>query len=163
MAHDVTLKDKLRQLYCFERMGLERAADLCQISYASAKRWKSEAKQNGDNWDKVRAAHTIAGGEIEDVARQLLTDLVLQFKATMDALNHEPLEAKERVALLTSLADSYHKAIAANKKLLPETSKLAIALLVLERLADYLKLKKPDLLQPFIEILAPFGETLKDL
>nr|DAM87261.1 MAG TPA: Protein of unknown function (DUF1804) [Caudoviricetes sp.] len=103
----------------------------------------------------------MAGGSLEDIARQLLTDLVLQFKATMDELGNVKIDAAERVALLTSLSDSYNKAISANRKLLPETSRLATALEVINRLADYLKRKRPELLGAFLEVLEDFGVELE--
>ena len=103
----------------------------------------------------------MAGKDLEDIARQLLTDLVLQFTATMDALAREDIPASERVTLLTSLSDSYNKAISANKKLLPETSRLAVALEVLEKLADGLKTKRPESLGAFLDELEPFGAQLE--
>nr|DAK07206.1 MAG TPA: Protein of unknown function (DUF1804) [Caudoviricetes sp.] len=161
MAHDQATKDKLRRLYVFERLSLEIAAGQCGVSFATARRWKDKAETAGDNWEKLRAAHTMAGKDLEDIARQLLTDLVLQFKATMDALAREDIPASERVTLLTSLSDSYNKAISANKKLLPETSRLAVALEVLEKLADWLKTKRPELLGAFLDELEPFGAMLE--
>lgn len=161
MAHDQATKDKLRRLYVFERLSLEIAAGQCGVSFATARRWKDKAETAGDNWEKLRAAHTMVGKDLEDIARQLLTDLVLQFKATMDALSREDIPASERVTLLTSLSDSYNKAISANKKLLPETSRLAVALEVLEKLADWLKTKRPELLGAFLDELEPFGAMLE--
>lgn len=161
MAHDQATKDKLRRLYVFERLSLEIAAGQCGVSFATARRWKDKAETAGDNWEKLRAAHTMAGKDLEDIARQLLTDLVLQFKATMDALSREDIPASERVTLLTSLSDSYNKAISANKKLLPETSRLAVALEVLEKLADWLKTKRPELLGALLDELNPFGAMLE--
>lgn len=161
MAHDVNTKTELRRLYLFERLSLEVAAAQVGVSLPTARRWKQQAQEFGDDWDKLRAAHTLAGTDLEDVARQLLTDLVLQFKATMEALQVAEIGAAERVQLLTSLSDSYNKAISANKKLMPETSKLAVALQVVEMLAAYLKQHKPDLLMDFMQILEPFGKTLE--
>ena len=161
MAHDQATKDKLRRLYVFERLSLEVAAGQCGVSFATARRWKDKAETAGDNWEKLRAAHTMAGTDLEDIARQLLTDLVLQFKATMDALAREDIPASERVTLLTSLSASYSKAFSAIKKLLPETSRLAVALEVLEKLADWLKTKRPELLGAFLDELEPFGAQLE--
>ena len=161
MAHDQATKDKLRRLYVFERLSLEIAAGQCGVSFATARRWKDKAETAGDNWEKLRTAHTMAGKDLEDIARQLLTDLVLQFKATMEALSREDIPASERVTLLTSLSDSYNKAISANKKLLPETSRLAVALEVLEKLADWLKTKRTELLGAFLDELEPFGALLE--
>ena len=71
------------------------------------------------------------------------------------------MKTSRRVTLLTSLSDSYNKAISANKKLLPETSRLAVALEVLEKLADWLKTKRPELLGAFLDELEPFGAQLE--
>ena len=162
MAHSQETKQKLRQLYVFDHVALEAAAVQCRVSYNTARRWKSEAADYGDDWDKLRAAHTIAGGELEEIARQLLTDLVLQFKATMDQLQADAeLDAKTQVELLTSLSDSYNKAISANKRLLPETSQLAVALEVLQRLAEYIRKHRPALLVEFMDVLEPFGAALE--
>lgn len=164
MAHDKSKKDEIRRLYVFEQLSLANCAILMAVSYQTAQRWKRQAKKAGDDWDRVKSAHTMAGGELEDIARQILTDFVLQFKATMEMVKHDDIDAKTRVELLTSLSDSYNKAISANRKLMPETSKLAIALQVLEKLANFIKETKPDLLMAFMEVLQPFGERLeKDL
>ncbi len=117
MAHSQETKDQLRHRYVFERLPLEKAAGLSGVSVPTARRWKQQAQDFGDDWGKLRSAHTLAGTDLEEVARTLLTDLVLQFKATMDALAADgKMDAKTRVELLTSLSDSYNKAISANLK-----------------------------------------------
>lgn len=136
MAHAQATKDKLRRLYVFERLSLEVAAGQCGVSFATARRWKDKAEAEGDNWEKLRAAHTMAGTELEDIP------------------------ASERVTLLTSLSDSYNKAISANKKLLPETSRLAVAMEVLEKFAAWIKVKRPELLGAFLDELILFGKKL---
>lgn len=162
MAYTQSTKDELRRAYVFQRLSLDKAASISGVSYATAQRWKRQAAAGGDDWDKVKAAHTLAGGELEDIGRQLLTDLVLQFKATMELVKLDSdIDAKTRVELLTSLSDSYNKAISANRKLLPETSKLAVALTVLEQLAAYIGKQRPELLGHFLEILEPFGQMIE--
>lgn len=161
MAYNKQDKDKLRRAYVFDKLSLDKAAKTLGISYPTAQRWKRDAIKTGDDWDKVQAAHTLAGGDVEAVARQLLTDFVVQFKTTMDLLKDDTeLDAKTRVELLTSLSDSYNKAICANKKLMPVTDKLAIAMQVVSEFGDYIKAHKPDLLAEFAAVLEPFGERL---
>ncbi len=161
MAHAKDKINEVRKRYVFDGMSLATCATVAGISYATAQRWKNTAKDNGDDWDKVRAAHTIAGSDLEDIGRQILTDFVVQYKATMDLIHDEHLPAAKRVELLTGLADSYTKAIAANKKIMPETNKLAVALQVLEQFAEYIKKYKPDVLPVFMEVLERFGELLE--
>ena len=155
-------KDNLRRSYVFDGMPLDKCANLHGVSYPTAQRWRREAKELGDDWDKVKSAHSLAGGELEEVARQILTDFVIQFKTTMELVkNSADLDAKTRVELLTSLSDSYNKAISANRKLMPETSKLAVALSVIERLAEFIKDNKPELLESYLGVLEPFGQLIE--
>lgn len=162
MAHSQATKDELRKKYIFDGLSLAMSAVMTKVSYPTAQRWKNVARDAGDDWDKVKIAHSMAGGDLEDVARQILTDFIIQFKSAMDSLKQaDDIDPKTRVELLTSLADSYNKAIGANKKLLPETSKLAVALEVLEKLAGYLREHKPELLADFMDVLDPFGQLLE--
>lgn len=162
MAHSQSTKDDLRKKYIFDGLSLAMAAVMTEVSYPTAQRWKNIAKDAGDDWDKVKIAHSMAGGDLEDMSRQILTDFIIQFKSAMDALKADvDLKPSTRVELLTSLADSYNKAIGANRKMLPETSKLAVALEVLEKLAAHLREHKPELLPEFMDVLEPFGRILE--
>lgn len=161
MAHDTDKKSQVRKSYVFDGLSLASCAMLADVSYSTAQRWKNVAKDNGDDWDKLKAANTLAGSDLEDIGRQILTDFIVQFKTTMDKIREdETLTSTARVELLTSLADSYNKAIAANKKIMPETNKLAVALQVVEMLSKYIAEHKPELLMPFMEVLEPFGDLL---
>lgn len=162
MAHPQATKDELRKKYIFDGLSLAMAAVMCEVSYPTAQRWKNQSADAGDDWDKVKVAHSMAGGgDLEDVSRQILTEFIIQFKATMESIKTtDNIGPAQRVEMLTSLADAYNKTVASSRKLLPETSKLAIALQVMELLAAYLKEHKPELLLDFMDILEPFGATL---
>lgn len=161
MAYPKEDRDKVRRAYIFDRIPLDKCETLFGISYATLQRWKKEAKAIGDDWDKVRAAQTLAGSEIEDVARQLLTDLVIIFKSTTELIKEDVgLSSTDKAELLASLADSYNKAIGANRKLMPVADKLAIAMTVMEMLGKYIQTTKPEAMPIFVEILVPFGEVL---
>ena len=161
MAHSQATKDELRRKYVIERLSLKVAAKQTGVSYPTAQRWKNNAESIGDNWDKVKVAAVMAGGDPEGLSREILTGFIIQFKSTMDAIKDDrDVSAMDRVEMLTSLADAYNKTIASSRKILPETSKLAIALQVLELLADYLQEHKPELLPDFMALLEPFGQTL---
>ncbi len=162
MAHNQETRDAVRRSYIFDRLSLEKAAGIHNVAYQTARSWKRKAREAGDDWDKVRLAHTMAGGELEDIARQLLTDLIIQFQATIDIVKNDvEIKAMQRVELLTSLSDSYNKSISASKKLVPETSKLATALEVLNMLSDYIKTHNPQQLVVFVEILEGFAGQLE--
>lgn len=161
MAHPQEIRDKVRRAYVFDRLSLEVAAMSAGVSFASASRWKRESKAGGDDWDKAQAAQLIAGGDIEDIARQMLAGLVTQYQATMQAIGIDTSMAPaDKVQALASLADAYNKTIAASKRLLPETSELATAMGVLQKFAQFIRDKYPQHLGAFAEVLEPFGQEV---
>lgn len=160
MAYSKDDKDKVRRAYIFDKLSLDKCVEVYGISHPTVQRWKKDALASGDDWDKIRAAQTLAGGEMEDTARELLTDLIIIFKNTTDSVKSDEIDSVTKVKLLASLADSYNKAVSANRKLMPVTDKLAIAMTVMEMLGKYIQDTKPDAMPIFIEILVPFGEVL---
>lgn len=161
MAFDDKTKALLRRFYVFEQLSLDHAAEKADVSFNTARRWKKQALENGDNWDKAREAHIMAGGEMEDISKGLLTGFIVQYRATMDEIKQNPeLTAVEKVKLLTALADSFTKMTAASKRLLPEISELAIAMKTVELFGSHIQQHKPQLLGDFVELLDSFGETL---
>ena len=161
MAHSQATKDDLRKKYIFDGLSLTMAAVVVEVSYPTAQRWKNQAEEAGDSWDQVKVAHSMAGGDLEDMSRQILTDFIIQFKGTMEAIKQDDkMPPIVRVELLTSLADSFNKAVAANSRMLPKTSELAVAFKVLGLLSKYIQEHKPDLLPEFVAVLEPFGEAI---
>lgn len=164
MAHPKETREAIRRAYIFDQMALELAALKCNVPTATARRWKRDAEDAGDDWDKLRAAQTLAGGSMEELARQMLAGFLLQYQSAMEALNandqENPLSAIKRVEMLASLADSYNKTVAASKRVLPETSELATAMSVVQMLATFIRDKYPKHAQAFVEVLEPFGQEL---
>ncbi|MGC8341836.1 DUF1804 family protein [Pantoea stewartii] len=162
MAHPQEIRDKLRRAYIFGQMSLELASAQSGVAFATARRWKKEAQDAGDDWDKLRAAHVMAGGGLEDIGRAVLISLVTQYQTTLELLTTDAsMKPKERVELLASLADAFNKATAASRKILPETSQLAVALDVLQRLSTFVAESHPKHLAAFVEILEPFGSEIE--
>lgn len=160
MAHPKDTRERLRQLYISGQQTLETAAIVCQVPQATARSWKRKAAETGDDWDKMRAAYTLAGGSIEELSRAMLAGFLSQYNHTMTLLqdsNVEDLPPSERAKLLASLADAFAKTVAANKRVMPETSQLATALQVLDALAAFVQEKHPKHLAAFVEVLEPFG------
>ncbi|MGL5627928.1 MAG: DUF1804 family protein [Plesiomonas shigelloides] len=162
MAHPQETRDKLRRAYIFGQMSLEIASAQSGVAFVTARRWKKEAQDTGDDWDKLRAAHVMAGGGLEDIGRAVLTSLVTQYQTTLEQLTTDSqLSPKERVELLASLADAFNKATSASKKILPETNKLAVAMEVLQKLSEFIAEQHPQHLTAFVEVLEPFGQELE--
>ena len=162
MAHPKETREKVRRLYVFDGQPLEMAAVMASVAIGTARRWKDADKQMGDDWDKVRAAHTIAGGGLEELSRSILTGFLVQYQATMEKINaDEELPAMAKVEMLTSLADAFTKTTAASRKVLPETSQLATAIEVLNMFGEFVQQKYPKHLQAFVEMLEPFGAEIE--
>lgn len=160
MAHDGEVRRKVRAGYVFDQLGLEIAAVKEGVPVATARRWKREAGAAGDDWDKARSAQMIAGGGIEDVVRQTLAVVVQQVQATVEAIQRSDMAPAEKVQALASLADAYNKLMAASRRLIPETDKLATAMDVVKRLGEFVRSRHPRHVAAFGEILEPFADDL---
>ena len=158
MAHGSEKVAAVRAAYVHERLPLEIAAARVGVAPGTATRWKRKAREAGEDWDKLRAACLLAGDGVEAVARQMLADYVVQHKTLMDAISTDGnLSAALKVGMLSSLADSFNKTVAASKRVLPETSELATALSVLDKLGVYIRDHYPQHGPAFLEVLEPFG------
>lgn len=160
MAHGDDIRRAVRGDYVFKQLGLEVAAVAHDVPAATARRWKREALQAGDDWDKARSAQMIAGGGIEDVVRQTLAVVVQQVQATVEAIQAGDMAPADKVQALASLADAYNKLMAASRRLMPETDKLATAMDVVKRLGEFVRTRQPRHAAAFAEILEPFADEL---
>ncbi|MFZ6687519.1 DUF1804 family protein [Undibacterium sp. SXout11W] len=161
MAHPQETRDKVRRAYVFDRLSLEVASMKCGVSYGTASRWKTQSAEKGDDWDKAQSAQLMAGGCIEDIGRLMLSGLVTQYQASMEELTRDTkIAPAAKVQLLASLADAFNKTISASKKILPETSELATAIDVVQKLAEFIRNHYPQHATAFTELLEPFGEEL---
>lgn len=161
MAHSDDTRRAVRAAFVFDQLGLEVAAVKEGVPSATARRWKSDAKKAGDDWDKARSAQMIAGGGIEDVVRQTLAVMVQQTQATAEAIQvAENMEPIVKVQALASLADSHTKMAAVLKRMMPETDRLAVALDVVRRLLEFTKARYPGHAAGLAEMLEAFGEEL---
>ncbi|ARA69031.1 DUF1804 family protein [Pasteurella multocida] len=153
MAFDEKTRALVRRYYVFEFLSLEQSASKAGVSFNTARRWKKEAEKKGDDWDKVRDVQVMAGNELTDITKGLLSGFIIQYRATMDEIQNSNLNAQDKVDRLSSLADSFAKMTAASKRILPEISAIATAMKTIELFANLIKTKKPHLLPDFIELL----------
>lgn len=161
MAHSDDTRRAVRSAFIFEQLGLEVAALKHGVPTGTARRWIREAKAAGDDWEKARSAQLIAGGGIEDVVRQTLAVVVQQVQATVDTIQTATdMAPGDKVQALASLADAYNKLMAASRRMMPETDKLAVAMDVLKRFGEHIAKRKPGLAHEFVEQIEEFASTL---
>lgn len=150
----------VRRYYVFERFTLEQSAQKAGVSFNTARRWKQEAEKQGDDWDKVRDAQLLASGEVKELSQSLLTGFVIQYRTTIEELQNDTLSSKEKVMLLSALADSFTKMTAASKRILPDVAELDVAMRTVKLLGEYLQSQRPQLLVDFLDVLEGFGDVL---
>ncbi|HDR1020961.1 TPA: DUF1804 family protein [Pasteurella multocida] len=160
MAFDEKTRAFVRRYYVFDFLSLEQSASKAGVSFNTARRWKKEAEKKGDDWDKARDVQVMAGDELADISKGLLSGFLMQYRATMDELQNSDLNVGEKVDRLSSLADSFTKMTAASKRILPEVSEIATALKTVKLLGSYIQENKPQLLGEFLDLLEGFGERL---
>lgn len=163
MAWGQDVKDKVRSGYVFDQLTLDMVALKYSVPYDTVRRWKMQAAKAGDDWEKVRVAHTLAGDGLESMARSVLISLVVKCQSTLELINQNPdIAPKESVELLASLSDSLSKAVAASKKILPETDRLATALEVVQKMGEFISQKRPALYIEFVDVLEQFAKVLEN-
>ncbi len=164
MAHDDKTRREARKLFVFQRQSLPTIAITLTVSEATLRRWKADAKARGDDWDVGRAANTIAGEGMEMLVATVIEDFVVLYQATIEAVKGDPnIAPADRVKMMASLADAFHKTIAASGRVSPKISELGVAMDVLKRLADFTRQHHPDRAGLLLEVLEPFGTHLSEV
>lgn len=108
-------------------LGLEIAAAKVGIGTATARRWKADAKDSGDDWDKFQSASLIvAGGGFDQAMGRVAAAVILRSEAIMERLEDPEIDPIDAAKAIASLADSLGKAKAAMRALMPQTDQLAI-------------------------------------
>ena len=154
MAHPKATREKLRGLY-INGQSLETAATLCNVAFGTARRWREAAK--GDDWDKLRAAHTLAGGDVETVARGMIAGQIMQYKSVMKELQcAQDISPLDKAKALASLAASFNKSMAANRRLLPEVHEAAVAIKTVDLLSQHIQQYFPQLNNDFLNVFESF-------
>ncbi|KAF1366478.1 DUF1804 family protein [Yokenella regensburgei] len=169
MAHPKTVRDAVRRDYIAQGIPPEVLGPMHGVSVASVIRWRREARDNGDDWDKQRAARRLSSGVPEDITRDLLMAFIEHHQYAMDQLRkaregadgQTALSADDYVSLLAKLQDGFNKMIAASKRILPETDRLIVAAGVVEDFAAFLSEKHPALMAGFLDVLPEFQQIVE--
>ena len=162
MSND-DLKRKARSDYVFRRMMQSTIAAAYGISEATVGRWKKAAKDAGDDWDKARTAHVIAGEGMEAVVSTVVEDFMIQAQAILDEIKDGDPTTKEKVGMLVALSDAMTKMTSSARKLAPKISELGVAQDVMGKLLDFVKEHFPQHAHVILEIIEPFGERLSEI
>lgn len=156
MAHPPETVTAVRGSYVYERLPLKAAAEKHGVSYATARTWKTRAKDNGDSWDKARAAARQAAGGLGDMTAELLEDLALLFQATVEDVRKSDAQPLQKAEALSRMADAYTKTMRAAGAGDTQINRLTVALETIRELAKFINDRFPEQLEPFVMILEQF-------
>lgn len=157
MAHSPAARTAVRDAY-IAGATLGMAAERARVPEATARAWKKAAISTGDDWERLRAARTLAVGTHGEMVQQILGEFL--------SLHHEAVQnvrsktAEEQVQMIASLTDSLSKTMAALGKAAPELSRLGVAMEVLRALGEFIRTHHPDMATLFMEVLEPFSSQL---
>jgi hypothetical protein len=162
MAYSAEDRQKVRNAFIYSNLSLEIVAAQAGIPASTVSRWKREAADQSDNWDKQRAAVLLAGGGIEELSRMIMLNAMTECQVTMELIRADPkILPAERVDMLARLGDAFSKCMAASKKAMPETSELAVAMGVVKVLGDLISQHYPKHLSAYLEMLPALGDEVK--
>lgn len=135
MAHPPEKRMALRAAY-IGGLPLEAAAYKAEVPYATARNWYRQAREEGDDWDKFRAASLIvAGGGIEQAMGRIIAAGLMRCEALLERIadTEDPATAVQAMA---TLGDTVSKLKAAGKGMMPEADQLAIENGAIKAIAD---------------------------
>lgn len=160
MAYDTATRKKVRAAYV-QGLALKAAAAKVGVPYNTARNWKRQDGEAGDDWDIARNARRMTKSGVEEMANQVLGELAEQFVATLDALKKDDkLKAEARARIMVQLMDGYNKAIAAATRAMPNANRLAVAMDVIKHLTDLFAAKFPKLRPQFVAAIEQLGDEL---
>jgi transposase len=154
---------KARSDYVHRRMMQSTIAITLGVSEATIGRWKKAAKDAGDDWDKARAAHVLAGEGVEVVVSTVVEDFMIQAQGILDEIKEGTHTTREKVDMLVQLSDAMTKMAASAKRFAPKVSELGVAQDVMAKLLDFVREEFPHHAKAILEIIEPFGERLSEI
>lgn len=164
MAHPKETVTAARSAYVYEALSQEAIAQKCNVSVATVARWKKSALAGGDDWDRARAAARLSGQGTEAVTQAVLEDFVLLFQSTLNEIKKDTqMKPLAKAEAISRLSDAYNKTMAAVAKGNPKLNKLAVAMEVIQELAEFIRQNYPMHAGAYAEILEPFGQRVSEV
>lgn len=161
MAHGPEIRASARAAYIYECQPLEAIAERLNLSTGTVLRWKRQAQDAGDDWERARAASRLSGQGADAVTAAVLEDFILLFQSTLAEVKVDPsIKAITKAEILSRMSDAYHKTISAAGKSSPKLNRLAVAMEVIEQMGEFVRQKHPKHGLAFAEILEPFASEL---
>lgn len=160
MAHGPEAHAAVRVAYVHQALPIEQAARQAGVPEATARAWKAKARRGGDDWERARTASYMSGQGSDTVMMHVLQSILTLTQSTLADLETAETDPLERVEAISRLTDAYHKTSAAIARGSPKLSRLALAMEILEKLAEFIRAHHPQHAGALLEVLEPFGAEI---
>lgn len=161
MAYPIKKVAEARAAYIYDALNLEGVARKCNVPLSTIMRWKKSALENGDDWDRARAAARLSSEGAEAVTAAVMEDFVLLFQSTLeDVKKSKDIKPLDKAEVLSRISDAYSKTMNAVTKGNPKLDKLSFAADLLRDLVQFIQADYPQHAVAMEEVLLPFGESI---
>jgi hypothetical protein len=160
VAHPPETRSALRSAYIHDRLSLEAASEKIGVPIGTARRWKSAAAADGDDWDRARAAASLSHGGANTIAQLVVADFLTLHQATVDSLNDaKDVPPLARAEAMSRLADAFSKTMNAAARAAPELGRFAVANELIQDLALFVRDERlgAEMTTAVIDILERFS------
>ncbi len=161
MAYSQQTINQARAAYVYEALNIEAVSERFNVPRSTVTRWKKAALENGDDWDRARAAARLSAQGTEAITAAVLEDFVLLFQSTLTEVKASPdINPIAKAEIISRLADAYTKTMNSAAKGSPKLDKLSFAADVLRDLVQYIQANYPQHATAMEQVLIPFGEEV---
>jgi hypothetical protein len=155
MAYDVVTRHAVRNAYVYHKQPLETAAVNAGIPVSTARRWKRNAKVQGDDWEQARLN---IGSELKQKAVGGFLDVFLELQTgVINDMLKSDMTPEEKAATATKIADAFIKTVKAGSRFSPDHMMLVATQNVLKELGSYIVQHHPETATTFLELIEPFS------
>jgi hypothetical protein len=160
-AKAANAREKARDLYAQEYLPAGAIAARLGVAERTVARWKQEDAAAGADWGDARRDAERTRRAQDAAAHDYLGDfLCFQRKVLAELKDSADMTAAEKTRAIASLSDSFSKTSNACAKAAPQTTRLAAALDVLQRLARFVGEAYPDAGPALAEAIEAFAADL---
>ncbi|WP_130472852.1 phage terminase large subunit, partial [Candidatus Magnetaquicoccus inordinatus] len=154
-----------RTRYVLQGMSPEEIAAELPVSAATVRRWLTQAKANGDDWDKARSTTLLSTGGVDAVNHamlQLLSSTILRAQALLTTAmeSDNPADTIKLIEVIRGLSDAHIKTINATQRGSPEINRAAMIQDFALALDAFILREFPDDIRVFRRIIPDFGREL---
>lgn len=151
MKHSEQTKHQAKQLYV-SGFNFKEIAEQLKVNAKTVSTWKQA------DWDIARTIQSY--NDVEHLSRELIGQLLIQYQAVMQRLNHEQMDVLEAVQQFSLLSESLSRAVNANKKLTPEVNIKTVKFETLHQLSEHIKTHHPQHLKVLIPCIESFLDEI---